>query len=149
MNLLLKQQKQKAIADDHLELLRVAESFPPLPTKPNEDKDQTGHFRQRRFFPALMVASAAAGLILGNRLKDAACSALSIIFKLRSENKDLKKDISTLMAQLESFVEAMKTVQSANDRKFVLFGSEVSMTQENVKAFRDVLKTVLPLSPEL
>ena len=45
MNLLLKE--QKAIADDHLELLRVDESFGPPPTKPNENKEQTGHSRQR------------------------------------------------------------------------------------------------------
>ena len=92
VNLLFKE--QKAIADDHLELLRVAKSFAPLPTKQNEDKAQTALSGQRRLIPALM---AAAGLILGNPLKDAACSALSI-FKLCRDNKDLKKDISTLMA---------------------------------------------------
>ena len=135
VNLLSKE--QKAIADDHLELLGVAESFAPPPTKPNENKEQTGHSRQRRFFPALMAASGAAGLILGNPLKDAACSALSI-FKLCSDNKHLKKDISTLMAQQNSFAEAMKTVQTTNDKKFVLLGSEISKTQENIKAIRDV-----------
>ena len=36
VNLLLKE--QKAIADNHLELLRIAESFASLPTKQNEDK---------------------------------------------------------------------------------------------------------------
>ena len=59
--------------------------------------EQTGHSRQRRLIPALMAASGAVGLILGNSLEDAACSALSI-FKLCSDNKDLKKDTSTLMA---------------------------------------------------
>ena len=137
VNLLLKE--QKAIADDHLELLRVAESFAPPPTKSNENKERTGHSRQRRLIPALMAASGAAGLILGNPLKDAACSALSI-FKLCSDNKDLKKDISTLMAQQNSFAETMKTVQTANDRKFVFLGSEISKTQENVKAIRDVVE---------
>ena len=84
VNLLLKE--QKAIADDHVELLRVAEPFAPPHTKQNEDKEQTGHSRQRRLIPALMAASGAAGLILGNPLKDAACSALSI-FKLCSDKK--------------------------------------------------------------
>ena len=64
VNLLLT--KQKAIEDDHLEFLRDAESFPPLPTKQNEDKEQTGHSLQRRLFPALMAASGAADLFLGN-----------------------------------------------------------------------------------
>ena len=95
-----------------------------------------------------MAASGAAGLILGNPLKDAACSSLSI-FKLFSVNKNLKKYISTIMAQQNLSAEAMKTVQTTNDRKFVLLGSEISKTQENVKAIRDMLlKAVLPLRPE-
>ena len=116
--------EQKAIADDHFELLRVAESFAPLPTKQNEDKEQTGHSRQRRLIPAFMAASGAAGLIIGNPIKDAACSALSI-FKLCSDNKDLNKEISTLMAQQNSFAEAVKTVKTTNDRKFVFLGWEI------------------------
>ena len=84
VNFLLKE--QKATADDHLEFLRVAESFAPLLTKQTEVKEQTGHSRQRRFNPAWMAASGAAGLILGNPLKNAACCALSN-FKLCSDNK--------------------------------------------------------------
>ena len=86
--------EQKLNANDHLELLRVAESFAPPPTKPNKDKEETAYSRQRRLIPALL---AAAGLILGYPSKKAARSALSI-FKLCSDNKDLKKDISNLMA---------------------------------------------------
>ena len=86
-----------------------------------------------------MAASGAAGLILGNPLKDAACSALSIL-KLCSDIIDLKKDISTLMAQQNSFAEAMKTVQTTNDRKVVLLGPEISKPQDNVKAIRDVFE---------
>ena len=55
VNLLLKE--QKPIADNHLELLRVADSFAPLPTKPNEDKEQTGLSRQRRFIPGFIFGS--------------------------------------------------------------------------------------------
>ena len=44
------------------------------------------------------------------------------------------------MAQQKPFAEAMKTVQTANDKKFVLLGSEILMTQENVKAIRDVVE---------
>ena len=135
--LLLKE--QKTIADNHFELLRVAESFTPLPTKPNEYKERRGHSRQCRVFSPIMAASGSAGLILGNPLKDAACSALSI-FKLCSDNKHLKNDILTLIAQQNSFAEALKTVQTANDRKFVFLGSEVSKTQENVRATRDVVE---------
>ena len=131
--------EQKAIADDHLELHRVAEFFAPPPTKPNEDKRQTWNSWQRRLFPEMMAASEAAGLILGNSIKDAACSALSI-FKLRSDKKDLKKDISTLLALEKFCAETMKAVQTVNDRKIVLVGSEISKTQENIKAIRDVVE---------
>ena len=34
----------------------------------------------------------------------------------------------------------MKMVQIANDRKSVLLGSEISKTQQNVKAIRDVVE---------
>ena len=61
VNLLLKE--QKPIADNHFELLRVAEFFPLLPTKPNEDKEPTEHSQQRRLIPALMVTSGSPGLI--------------------------------------------------------------------------------------
>ena len=75
-----------------------------------------------------MASSGEAGLIHGKPLEDAACSAFCI-FKLCSDNKDLKKAISTLMGQQNSFAEATKTVQTANDRKFVCLGREISKTQ--------------------
>ena len=34
----------------------------------------------------------------------------------------------------------MKTVQTANDKQFVLLGSEILKTQENVKTIRDVVE---------
>ena len=86
-----------------------------------------------------MAASGAARLKLGNPLKDAACSVLSIL-KLCSDNKNLEKDISTLSARENFFAEAMKTDQAANDRKFFLLGSN---TQENVKAVRDFVQNCL------
>ena len=86
-----------------------------------------------------MAAFGAASLILGNPLRDAACIAVST-FKLCSDNKVLKKDISTLMAQQVVSVEAMKTVQTANESEIVLLGSEISKTQEDVKRIRDVVE---------
>ena len=83
-----------------------------------------------------MTPSGAAGLFVGSPIKNGACSDPSIL-KLCSDNKDLKKDISTLMAQQNSSAEAMKTAQTGNDRKFVVLGSEISKNQENVKAIRD------------
>ena len=85
-----------------------------------------------------MAASGAADLILVNALKDAACSALSI-FKLRSDNKDLKKDNSNIIAQQNFFIEAMKTVQTANDRKFVLLSLKNPKAQEIVETIRVVV----------
>ena len=83
VNLLLKE--QKAIADEHLELFRVAESFASLPRKQNENKEQMGNSWQRCLIPALMTASGAAGLFLGNHLKDAAGSSLSLSLSLSSK----------------------------------------------------------------
>ena len=74
-----------------------------------------------------MAASGAAGLNLGNSLKDAACSALSF-FKLRTDAKDLKKDVWTLMAEQNSFAEAMKRVRTTNDKNIVLLCSKISKT---------------------
>ena len=62
------------------------------------------------------------------------------MLKLYSKNKNRKKDNSTLMAQRNSFAEGVKTVQIATDSNFVLPGSEISKTQEKVKAIRDVVE---------
>ena len=86
-----------------------------------------------------MAASETTGLIIGNPIKGAACSALSIC-KLCSDKNDLKKDNLTLMVQHKFFGEAMKMVQTANNRKFVLLGSEISKTQEIVKLISDVVE---------
>ena len=44
------------------------------------------------------------------------------------------------MTQQKLFVEALKTVQTPNDRKFVLLSSDNSKTQDNVKAIKDVVE---------
>ena len=44
------------------------------------------------------------------------------------------------MARQNSLAEAINTVQTANDRKFVILGSDISKTQENVKAIREVVE---------
>ena len=49
----------------------------------------------------------------------------------------------------ERFAESMKMVQTVNDRKFVLLGSETSMTQKNVNAFGDVVKNHLTATSEV
>ena len=62
------------------------------------------------------------------------------MLKLYSKNKNMKEDNSTLVAQRNSFAEGVKTVQINNDSNFVLPGSEISKTQEKVKAIRDVVE---------
>ena len=68
-------------ADDHFELLRVAEFFVFRTTAhENERRQRTNRTLSASslFFLGLKAASEAAGLILVNPLKDSACSALSI-----------------------------------------------------------------------
>ena len=54
--------------------------------------------------------------------------------------KNWGNDPSNLMAQQIYFVQTLNTVQTANDRKFVLLGSEISKVQKNIKAIRDIVE---------
>ena len=74
-----------------------------------------------QLFFALTAASGATDQVLGNPLEDAASLSFSI-YKLGSDKKDMKKVISTLMAKQNFFAEAMKTVQTAKERKIALSG---------------------------
>ena len=86
--------EQKAIADDHIELLRVTESFALPSTKQKEDKEHPERSQQCRFIPSLMTEAGAAGLILSNAFKNAACTVL-FFFELCTNNKDLKGTFQT------------------------------------------------------
>ena len=77
---------EKEIIDDKIEkrqLVKIATSFVPPNINP---KEQNNH-RGRRAVGLIAAAAGAAGLVLGNPIKEAACSALSI-FTLCNDNWD-------------------------------------------------------------
>ena len=88
-------------------LLEIATSFLPqqsmLPGK-------TGS-RSRRAIGLIAAAAGAAGLILGDPVKYAACSALSI-FSLCSDNTELKADVENMLKQQTVIQETLERVQN-------------------------------------
>ena len=65
----------------------------------------------RRAIGLIAAAAGAVGLILGDPVKDAACSALSI-FSLCSDNRELEADVENLLKQQTVFQETLERVQS-------------------------------------
>ena len=112
---------------DRNRLVEIATSFLPqqsmLPGK-------TGS-RSRRAIGLIAAAAGAAGLILGDPVKYAACSALSI-FSLCSDNTELKADVENMLKQQTIFQETLERVQNRNDENFFLLGNEIEETQESV-----------------
>ena len=140
--------ERKAIADDHPELLRNAESFAPLPTKPNEDKEQRGHSRQRRLIPAVMAASGATGLFLGKPLKNAACNPPSI-FKLCNDNKDLKRTFQPLWPNRILLLKQSKRFKPPTTESGSSLARRFQRHKKMSSQLEMFLKTILPLRPEL
>ena len=76
-----------AAQEEEVTLMEVAKSFiPPTPNKECEPK------RQRRANGAIAAIAAGAGMILGEPVKEAACTALSI-FNLCRNDDALSKDV--------------------------------------------------------
>ena len=118
-------------------------------------KDQNGHFeitkfflpqihgteeasikRTRRSIGAVAAIAAGAGLILGDAIKDAACSALSI-FNMCNDDSQLSRDIEATMDIQQQFLLTLQLVQIKIDDNFFLLGNEVKETEHNVKQIRD------------
>ena len=92
----------------------------------------------RRFIGAVAALGAGAGLILGDPLKEAACTAVPI-FNLCDDTSSLSKDVEdTIKTQKEAIV-TFRRFQSANDENCFLSKNEVQATQENVKNLRDAV----------
>ena len=81
---------------------------------------------------------AAAGLILGDLVKDAACSVLSI-FNLCSDNTELEADVKDMMKQQTLFQKTLERVQNRNDENFFLLGNEIKETQESVAKITEIV----------
>ena len=94
-------------------------------------------YRSPRAIGLIAAAAAAAGLILGDPFKDAACSALSI-FSLCSDNTELEADVENMLKQQTVFQKTLERVQNRNDENFFLLGNELKETQESVAEITEV-----------
>ena len=63
------------------------------------------------------MAAGAAGLALGDPVKDATCSALSI-FNLCADTTDLQHDIDGVLATQNQFEDVLQRVRTKNDENF-------------------------------
>ena len=77
----------------------------------------------------IAAAAGAAGLILEDSVKDAACSALSI-FSLCSDNTELEADVENMLRQQTVFQKTLERVQNRNDESFFPLGNEIKETQK-------------------
>ena len=94
--------------------------------------------RSPRAIGLIAAAAGAAGLILGDPVKGAACSALSI-FSLWSDNAELEADVENLLKQQTVFQKTLERVQNGNDENFILLGNEIKETQESVAKITEVV----------
>ena len=94
--------------------------------------------RSKRFIGTVAALAAGAGLILGDPLKEAACTAVSI-FNLCDDTSRLSQDVDQILKTQEETIATLQRVQSANDENFFLLGNEVRETQQNVKNLRDAV----------
>ena len=94
--------------------------------------------RSKRFIGAIAALAAGAGLILGDPLKEAACTAISI-FNLCDDTSSLSQDVDQILKTEEETIATLQPVLSANDENFFLLGNEVRKTQQNVKNLRDAV----------
>ena len=86
----------------------------------------------------IAAAASAAGLILGDPVKVAARSALSI-FSLCSDNTELEADIEKMLKQQTVFQKTLERVQNKNDESFFLLGNKIKETQKSVAQITEVL----------
>ena len=92
----------------------------------------------KRFIGAIAALGAGAGLILGDPLKEAACTAVSI-FNLCDDTSTLSHDVDHILKIQEETIATLQRVQSANDENIFLLGNGVRVTQQNVKKLRDAV----------
>ena len=97
-----------------------------------------GNNRSPRAIGLIAAAAGAAGLILGDSVKDAACSALSI-FSLCSDNTKLEADVENVLKQQTVFQKTLERVHNSNDENFFLLGNKIKGTQESVAKTTEVV----------
>ena len=84
------------------------------------------------------AAAGAAGLILGDPVKDAACLVLSNC-SLCSVNTELEADVDNLIQQQTVFQKTLEREQTRNDTKFFLLGNKIQETQESAAKITEVV----------
>ena len=94
--------------------------------------------RSPRAIGLIAAAAGAAGRILEDPVKDAACSTLSI-FSVCSDNTELEADVENMLKQQTVFQKTLERVQNRKDENFFLVGDEMKETQENVAKITEVV----------
>ena len=94
--------------------------------------------RSKRFIGALAALAAGAGFILGDPLKETACTAVSIL-NLCDDTSSLSQDVDQILKTQEETKATLQLVQPTNDENFLLLGNEVRATQQNVKNLHDAV----------
>ena len=130
---LIKLEMKQAI-DEKEKLAEVMKSFLPK----QYQRDVATLPRSKRFIGAIAPLAAGAGLILGEPLNEAACTAVSI-FNLCDDTSSLSQDVDQILKTQEEKIATLQRVQSANDENFFLLDNEVRATQQNVKNLRDAV----------
>ena len=123
----------EAKADRH-RLVEIATSFLPQQSMLAGNAGS----RSPRAIGLIAAAACAAGLILGDRVKVAACSALSIS-SLCTDNTELETDFDNLLKQQTVFQRTLERVQNRNNENFFLLGNEIQETQEIVAKITEVV----------
>ena len=124
----------KQATDEQEKLAEVMKSFLPK----QYQRDVATLPRSKRNIGAVAALAAGAGLILGDPLKEAACTAVSV-FNLCDETSSLSQDVDQILKTQDETIATLQRVQSANDENFFLLGNEVRETQQNVKNLRDAV----------
>ena len=120
----------------------VAESFFPPESSPGTTRQKRSldgdepHNRTRRLIGAVAALAAGTGFILGEPIKDAACSALSI-FNLCDSTEEMERELDQVTEQQKTQQKAFQTVQNQNNEKLALLRDEIRLTQESVEKNRN------------
>ena len=119
---------------DRNRLVEIAISFLPQQSMLAGERNN----RSLRAIELIAAAAGAAGLILGDPVKDAACSALSI-FSFCSDNTELEAHVENLLKQQTVFQKTLERVQNRINENFFLLGNEIKETQERVAQITEVV----------
>ena len=98
--------------------------------------------RSKRAIGLIAAAAGAAGLALGDPVKEAACSALSIL-NFCTDTTDLQSDIDGILATQNQFQDVLQRVQTKNDGKFFLLGNEIKDAEDSVVKITKLVGTQL------